>query len=137
MIDATTGVLLVILYSIGAITAHEATHYVVALLYNHEPDMDWVMQDCWWSPPDDTEASRKRDEIIRAAPIIVGMLMVPAVYATISGPVTVMDTFLLWAWVLYTIPTPIPVVGGWGASLGDWNGVLGLIQRSWGKEAEA
>jgi hypothetical protein len=121
-------------YCLVAVVAHELTHYVVAAVVGRSPSIDWVELEFYWQAPQ--TARDKPDELIAAAPVLVGAVLVLPLAASLDAGTDIFDGARVLAWSVYTLPVPLPFIA-FGASLGDWNGVLGLIQRSWGKEAEA
>lgn len=125
-------VAVIIGYCLVAVVAHELTHYAVAALVGRSPSIDWIEVECHWQAPQ--TARDKSDELIAAAPVLVGAVLVLPLAASLDVT-DIFDGARVLAWSVYTLPIPLPFVPI-GASLGDWNGVLGLIQRSWG-QAEA
>jgi len=123
-------VMLVVVYSVLAVIAHEGTHWLAAEVYGRDPSIDWAAVECAWRAPEDTSGrERAQDALIRCMPVLVGVAFAPVALAPLTDSAAAQDLIRAWAWVIYTVPIPVPVVGGIGASIGDWLGLVALARR--------
>jgi hypothetical protein len=122
--------LVLVAYSVFAVAAHEGTHWIAAEIYGRKPSIDWVGVECVWSVQDDAGArERAQDGLIRAMPVLVGIAVSPVALGALTGATTTLGYIRVWAWLVYTVPIPVPLVGGIGASVGDWLGLVALARR--------